>query len=150
MWQSSGTHGFCAARVAASGSSPITISGGAGGTALTYPLLDCDPMVPEFCGYPFPSNVYSTEDDTTATGRRVSFGDELLRGKFRAHHFDRFGRRFVRHLHTHAAQHLTCIVVVGIELERPFHDRAAVFLAGHRPEVHGAEAERAHPHAGAA
>ncbi|MGD8317729.1 MAG: hypothetical protein PVH76_08270, partial [Myxococcales bacterium] len=39
-------------------------TGGAGGTggqlgSITYPLLDCDPLVPEFCGYPFPSNVYS-------------------------------------------------------------------------------------------
>lgn len=56
-------------------------AGGGAGTALTYPLLDCDPMVPDFCGYPFPSNVYTTEDNTTPTGRRVSFSDELMRGK---------------------------------------------------------------------
>ena len=54
--------------------------GGAGGsTGLSYPLLDCDPLVPEFCGYPFPSNVYTKEDGSTVTGRRVSFGDEFLR-----------------------------------------------------------------------
>jgi len=46
---------------------------------ITYPLLDCDPLVPEFCGYPFPSNVYTVEDSDTDTGRRVSFGDEFLR-----------------------------------------------------------------------
>ncbi|MGB5548767.1 MAG: hypothetical protein WBM74_19450, partial [Polyangiales bacterium] len=59
-------------------SSGDTGGGGTGGTALAYPLLDCDPLVPEFCGYPFPSNVYTVEDSSTASGRRVSFGDEFL------------------------------------------------------------------------
>lgn len=54
-------------------------SGGTGGTVAAYPLLDCDPLVPEFCGYPFPSNVYTVEDSKTATGRRVSFGKQFLR-----------------------------------------------------------------------
>lgn len=49
-----------------------------GAATITYPLLDCDPLVPEFCGYPFPSNVYSVEDDSTPTGRRVSFDSQLL------------------------------------------------------------------------
>ncbi len=53
-------------------------AGGGGGTALSYPHLDCDSLVPEFCGYPFPSNVYTVEDDTTVTGRKVAFGDEFL------------------------------------------------------------------------
>jgi hypothetical protein len=48
--------------------------------AVAYPLLDCDPLVPDFCGYPFPSNVYTIGDDTTATGRRVHFGEQMLRG----------------------------------------------------------------------
>lgn len=55
-------------------------AGGAGGSPLSYPLLDCDPLVPEFCGFPFPSNVYTVEDDSTVTGRRVRFGEEMLRG----------------------------------------------------------------------
>jgi len=55
-------------------------TGGTGGIAITYPLLDCDPLVPDFCGYPFPSNVYTIEDSTTPTGRRVSFGTELMLG----------------------------------------------------------------------
>ncbi len=49
-------------------------------SALEYPLLDCDPLVPEFCGYPFPSNVYTVADERTATGRRVAFGKGLLQG----------------------------------------------------------------------
>lgn len=55
-------------------------SGGSGGDAFVYPLLDCDPLVPEYCGFPFPSNVYTVEDPATATGRRVRFGEEMLRG----------------------------------------------------------------------
>ncbi len=47
-------------------------------TGVTYPHLDCDPLVPEFCGYPFPSNVYTVEDEGTVTGRRVAFGEEFL------------------------------------------------------------------------
>ncbi len=49
-------------------------AGGAGGVvggALVYPHLDCDSLVPEFCGYPFPSNVYTVEDANTVTGRRA-------------------------------------------------------------------------------
>ncbi|KPK53228.1 MAG: hypothetical protein AMJ63_07145, partial [Myxococcales bacterium SG8_38_1] len=52
--------------------------GGGGGIAITYPHLDCDSLVPEFCGYPFPSNVYTIEDDTTVTGRKVAFGAQFL------------------------------------------------------------------------
>lgn len=57
-------------------------SGGGGGVdgGFAYPLLDCDPLVPEYCGFPFPSNVYTIEDPTTPTGRRVRFGEEMLRG----------------------------------------------------------------------
>ncbi len=54
--------------------------GGIGGNGLSYPLLDCDPLVPQFCGHPFPSNVYTVEDSETVTGRRVSFGSNLMLG----------------------------------------------------------------------
>jgi hypothetical protein len=55
-------------------------NGGAGGQSFSYPHLDCDPLVPEYCGFPFPSNVYTIEDDTTVTGRRVRFLETFLRG----------------------------------------------------------------------
>jgi hypothetical protein len=51
-----------------------------GGTEIVYPMLDCDSLVPEFCGYPFPSNVHTVEDVTTVTGRRISFGEQLMLG----------------------------------------------------------------------
>lgn len=31
----------------------------------------CDPLVPTYCGYPFPSNVYTADDPESPTGRRV-------------------------------------------------------------------------------
>lgn len=46
------------------------------------PLLgaDCDPMVPEFCGLPFPSNVYLADDPTglNPSGKSVRFGPTTL------------------------------------------------------------------------
>ncbi|MGB5812935.1 MAG: hypothetical protein WBG86_20550 [Polyangiales bacterium] len=58
-----------------------TGGGGTGGTpAIAYPLLDCDPLVPEVCFFPFPSNVHAVDDPSTPTGRRVSFGDEFMLG----------------------------------------------------------------------
>ncbi|MGB8223921.1 MAG: hypothetical protein WCF10_15140 [Polyangiales bacterium] len=51
-----------------------------GGTEIVYPMLDCDSLVPEFCGYPFPSNVHTVKDVTTVTGRRISFGEQFMLG----------------------------------------------------------------------
>jgi hypothetical protein len=38
---------------------------------LEWPLLDCDPLAPDYCAFPFPSNVYTVPDDATVTGRRL-------------------------------------------------------------------------------
>jgi hypothetical protein len=38
---------------------------------LEWPLLDCDPLAPDYCAFPFPSNVYTVPDETSATGRRL-------------------------------------------------------------------------------
>jgi hypothetical protein len=40
--------------------------------------LDCDPMVPEQCGFPFPSNVYLTANYNSQTCFNVSFGSTTL------------------------------------------------------------------------
>ena len=47
---------------------------------LLGPFLDgdCDPISPEVCGLPFPSNVYLQADDTSPTGARVHFGPTTL------------------------------------------------------------------------
>ncbi len=44
----------------------------AGETDSMWPNLVCDPIVPTYCGYPFPSNVFSKPDPTSPTGRRVN------------------------------------------------------------------------------
>lgn len=51
-----------------------------GGTTLVGPYLsgDCDPIVPEHCLLPFPSDVYLVADDATVTGRHVEFGPATL------------------------------------------------------------------------
>lgn len=48
-------------------------TGGDGGGGGTSEALACDPLVPSYCGFPFPSNVYTVPDDSTPTGLRVAF-----------------------------------------------------------------------------
>lgn len=43
-----------------------------------WPLLDCDPLVPEYCGYPFPNNVFTAADDGMDTGRRLALSEALM------------------------------------------------------------------------
>lgn len=43
-----------------------------------WPLIGCDPLVPSYCAAPFPSNVFTVEDDTTSSGRRVEMNQELI------------------------------------------------------------------------
>ena len=39
---------------------------------------DCDPLVPEYCAFPFPSDYWLTEDSSTASGSRVAFGPTTI------------------------------------------------------------------------
>ncbi|NVB39252.1 hypothetical protein G6O69_15520 [Pseudenhygromyxa sp. WMMC2535] len=57
-------------------------------TGLTEPepevdwaTLECDSLVPEYCLYPFPNNVFTAEDAATPTGRRVSLVSAQLPSK---------------------------------------------------------------------
>lgn len=43
-----------------------------------WPTLPCDPLVPEYCGHPFPSNVFTMADLATPTGRRVAFAPDMM------------------------------------------------------------------------
>ncbi|MFO0635754.1 MAG: hypothetical protein U0168_23180 [Nannocystaceae bacterium] len=43
-----------------------------------WPHVTCDPLVPSFCPLPFPSNVYTVADETTATGRRVQLEPDAM------------------------------------------------------------------------
>lgn len=42
------------------------------------PWQACDPIVPSHCGLPFPSDVYTRADETSATGLRLSFEGRAL------------------------------------------------------------------------
>src|ERR1041385_1541323 len=39
---------------------------------------DCDPLVPTYCGFPFPSNVWLVDDPATPTGKHIAFGATTL------------------------------------------------------------------------
>lgn len=43
-----------------------------------WQTLDCDSLVPEYCMYPFPNNVFTAADAGTATGRRLAMIDASL------------------------------------------------------------------------
>jgi len=43
-----------------------------------WPNLECDPLVPEHCGLPFPNNVFSVVDDTTPAGRRLAISSAAM------------------------------------------------------------------------
>lgn len=43
-----------------------------------WPSLECDPLVPSYCAFPFPSNVFTVSDARTATGRRLNLHNGLM------------------------------------------------------------------------
>lgn len=56
-----------------SGEDPTT-----GGAEVDWPNLECDPLVPAYCGYPFPNNVFSVADAGTASGRRLALSQAAM------------------------------------------------------------------------
>jgi len=46
--------------------------------AAEWPTLDCDPLVPSYCGFPFPNNVFTAADAATQTGRRLALDPALV------------------------------------------------------------------------
>lgn len=45
---------------------------------VAWSTLACDPIAPAYCGHPFPSNVFTADDDATATGRRVALSPDAM------------------------------------------------------------------------
>ncbi|KIG19221.1 hypothetical protein DB30_04686 [Enhygromyxa salina] len=45
---------------------------------VAWPTLDCDPLVPDLCGLPFPNNVFTIDDPDSPTGRRLAFTEALV------------------------------------------------------------------------
>lgn len=42
------------------------------------PQLECDPLVPSYCAFPLPSNIYTVADPTTVTGLRVQLSESAV------------------------------------------------------------------------
>lgn len=45
---------------------------------VAWPHLSCDPIAPTYCGFPFPSNVWTVDAADTPTKRRVQLDDAML------------------------------------------------------------------------
>src|SRR5687767_14071717 len=45
---------------------------------VAWPHLSCDPIAPTYCGFPFPSNVWTVDAADTPTKRRVQLDDATL------------------------------------------------------------------------
>ncbi len=43
-----------------------------------WPQIECDDLVAGTCAFPFPSNVYTVADESTATGRRVALPASIM------------------------------------------------------------------------
>ncbi|MGB5266651.1 MAG: hypothetical protein WBN30_08700 [Polyangiales bacterium] len=52
-------------------------NGGAGGTVETPPL-DCDPLTPSYCGFPYPNDYWTVADSTTVTGLRLALPEVTM------------------------------------------------------------------------
>jgi hypothetical protein len=42
------------------------------------PPLDCDPLVPSYCGFPYPNNYWTQADDTSPTGMRLALPEVIM------------------------------------------------------------------------
>lgn len=71
-----------------SGAEPTTTDASSGGTTegtlpepdpkVEWPHLECDPLDPNYCLFPFPNNVYTVADPDTPTGRRLALTSSSL------------------------------------------------------------------------
>ena len=42
------------------------------------PPLDCDPLAPTYCAFPYPNDYYTVADPSTATGRRLALPEKIM------------------------------------------------------------------------
>jgi hypothetical protein len=56
----------------------LALAACSGATTDTLATSGCDPLVPEQCGFPLPSNAYLVDDPQTPTGHRVQLGPRTL------------------------------------------------------------------------
>jgi hypothetical protein len=51
--------------------------GGSGGI-VAAPPLDCDPLTPTYCGFPFPNDYWTVADSSTVTGLRLALPSVIM------------------------------------------------------------------------
>lgn len=73
------------------GSGGVDDDSGSGGSTtgeaeVDWPNLECDPLVPAYCGYPFPNNVFTVADASTSSGRRLALSREAMPPTTRGFH----------------------------------------------------------------
>lgn len=49
-----------------------------GGEEIDWPNLECDPLVPTYCGFPFPNDVFTVADENSVTGRRLALSSTTM------------------------------------------------------------------------
>lgn len=49
-----------------------------GEAEVDWPNLECDPLVPTYCGYPFPNNVFTVADAQAPSGRRLALSRAVM------------------------------------------------------------------------
>ena len=47
---------------------------------VSWPTLSCDPLVPSYCSFPYPSNVFTRKDSDSETGLRLALSGQLASG----------------------------------------------------------------------
>ncbi len=61
------------------GSLGVSLFGcGSSGSGPRVTLIGCDPLVPSYCGFPFPNDAWVADDDTTATGIRLALPQAIM------------------------------------------------------------------------
>jgi hypothetical protein len=53
-------------------------AGGGGGGAVPAPAIGCDPLVPTYCGFPYPNDYFTVSDESTVTGRRLALPEVAM------------------------------------------------------------------------
>ena len=51
---------------------------GTGGGMVPAPPLDCDPLTPSYCAFPYPNDYYTVADTSTATGRKLALPEVIM------------------------------------------------------------------------
>jgi hypothetical protein len=59
------------------GTGGVAGMGGTGG-GVPAPALDCDPLTPTYCGFPYPNDYWTVADASTATGLRLALPDVVM------------------------------------------------------------------------